>query len=117
MSYDSQTGIANRHDFNKTFSAEYDTNQSGATLVTPSSGKVLKVVGVYVSTESTDGKCRVYFSDDESDQTQTVATFFAADNAVYVPCVVRGDQNAVLKFDSTYGADDNFFVLVNYKEE
>lgn len=114
---DSLTGIANRHDFNKTFTAEYDSNQSGATLITPTSGKLLKVVGVYISTDSTDGKVRVYFSDDENDAVQTVLTAFAADSNNYVPCLVRGDRDAVLKFDSDLGADDNFFILVNYKEE
>jgi hypothetical protein len=113
----SLTAIANDRDYTKTHTAEYDTNQSGATLVTPTDGKVLKIAGVFISTESTDGKCRVYFSDDENDTTQTVVTVFAADSSIYVPCLVRGDRNAVLKFDTTYGADDNFFILVNYDEE
>ena len=117
MSYDSQTAIANRHDFDKTFSAEYEGDQTGLTLITPTSGKTLKIVGVYVSNESTDGKVRVYFSDDEDDSTQTVHTVYGADSNNYIPCVIRGDVNAVLKVDSTLGGADNFFILVNYKEE
>lgn len=118
MSYDSSTAIANRHDYDKTFTAEYDTNQTGATLITPDAGKVLKIVGVYVSTESTDGSIRIYFSDDENDETNTVYQYFAADeNPGYIKLVIRGDKDAVLKFDSDFGADDNFFVLVNYKPE
>lgn len=117
MSYDSLTGVANRHDYDKTFTAEYDVDLSAQTLITPTSGKVLKITGVYISTESTDGKVRVYFSDDENDTVQTVVTAFGAGSNSYVSCVVRGDRDAVLKCDSTLGAQDNFFVLVNYKEE
>src|SRR3990167_729839 len=117
MVYDSQTAIDNRHDYDKTFTAEYDTNQTGTTLITPTSGKLLKIVGVYISTDSTDGKVRVYFSDDENDAVNSVLISYGADSNNYVPMVVRGDRDAVLKFSSDLGADDNFFVLVNYKEE
>lgn len=113
----SLTGIANAHNFDKTFTAEYDTNQSGVTLITPTTGKYLKVVGVYIQSESTDGKVRVYFSDDENDAVQTVLTAFGAGSDGLVPVLVKGDRDAVLKFDSTLGADDNFFILVNYTEE
>ena len=65
MSYRSLTAILNDRDYEKTFTGEFDTNQSGATLLTPTSGKVLKVVGVFISTSSSDGKVRVYFSDNE----------------------------------------------------
>lgn len=114
---DSLTGIANRHDFDKTFSAEYEADQTGLTIITPTSGKTLKIVGVYVSNESTDGKVRIYFNDDENDAIQTVCTIFGADSNNYIPCLVRGDRDAVLKVDSTLGGTDNFFILVNYKEE
>lgn len=113
----SLTGIANDQGFEKTFTAEYDANQTGATLITPTSGKVIKVSGVYISTASTDGKVRVYFSDDENDAVQTVVTAFGAGSGAYIPVLARGDRNAVLKFDSDLGADDNFFILVNYTEE
>jgi hypothetical protein len=116
MAVASLTGIANDQYYDKTFTAEYDTNQSGATLITPSSGKFLKIVGFYISTESTDGKVRIYFSDDENDAVQTVGTAFGANSGGYIPCFVKGDRNAVLKVDSTLGADDNYFILVNYQE-
>ena len=117
MSYRSMTAIDNDRDYDTTFTAEYDTNQTGVTLITPTSGKLLKVVGVYISTESTDGKVRVYFSDDENDATQTVVTAFGDGTGGLIETLVRGDRDAVLKFTSTLGADDNFFILVNYKEE
>ena len=117
MAIRSQTAILNDRDFQKTFTAEYDTNQTGTTLITPTSGKVLRIVGIYISTDSTDGKIRVYFSDDENDTTNTCLISYGADSNNYVPLLIRGDRNAVLKFDSDLGADDNFFVLVNYTEE
>jgi hypothetical protein len=115
MAIDSLTGIANRHDFDKTFTNEYSANQDGVTLITPASGKHLKVVGVYISTDSTDGKVRIYFSDDENDEENTVVTAYGADSNNYVPVIVKGDRDAVLKIDSTLGGDA-FFVIVNYKE-
>ncbi len=118
MGYRSQTAVANDRDYDKTFTAEFDSNQTGATLITPTSGKVLKIVGICTSVDSTDGDLRIYFSDDENDQINTLYKVFGADeNPGYIPMVVRGDRDAVLKFDSTLGADDNYFILVNYKEE
>jgi len=118
MAYDSITAIQNRHDFDKTFTAEYDANQTGATLITPTSGRLLKIAGVHIGMDSTDGSVRVYFSDDENDQINTCLEVYGADdNPGYVPMVIRGDRNAVLKFDSDLGADDNFFILINFKEE
>ena len=117
MSLDSLTGIANRHDFDKTFTAEYSMDETGEVLITPTSGKLIKVVGVYISTASTDGKVRVYFSDDENDAINTVLTAYGADSNNYIPSIVRGDRDATLKFDSTLGDGDNFFIVVNYKEE
>ena len=36
---DSTTGIANRHDFRKSFTAAYDSDPTGVTIITPESGK------------------------------------------------------------------------------
>lgn len=113
----SLTAIANDQGFEKTFTTEGDTNQSGATLITPSTNKVLKVSGVYISTNSTDGKVRVYFSDDENDAVNTVLTSYGVDTNNYVPVIIRGDRNAVLKIDTTLGNGDGYFILVNYTEE
>ena len=112
----SLTAIANENGFDKTFTNEYSANQTGVTLITPTSGKVLKITGVYISTDSTDGDVRVYFSDDENDQINTCLISYGADSNNYVPLLVRGDRDAVLKIDSTLGGD-SFFVLVNYEEE
>lgn len=119
MAYDSLTGIANRHDFDKTLTVEYDNDQTGATIFTPTSGRVAKIVGIYVGTEqASSGSVRIFFSDDENDQENTVYKVYAADeNPGYIPLVIRGDRNAVLKVTSDLGVGQNYFILVNYKEE
>lgn len=117
MSVRSLTAIANDEGFTKTFSAEYTGNASGATLITPSTNKVLKIAGVYLATNSSDGKVRVYFSDDEDDATNTVHAIYGAESNVYIPVLIRGDVNAVLKVDSTVGDGDSYVVIVNYDEE
>lgn len=119
MAIDSLTGIANRHDFDKSFTTEFNADQIGVTLITPTSGKVLKITGVYINSEATSGYVRVFFSDDENDQENTVLSTMAGTSPTsgYVPLVIRGDRNAVLKVSSTLGAGQNYFILVNYKEE
>ena len=118
MSYDSQTAILNRHSFTNSFTTEFDTDQTGVTLMTPTSGKYLKITGAYINSEASSGYVRIYFSDDENDQVNTVIKTFAATSPTtgYVPLVINGDRDAVLKVDSTLGADQNYFMLINYSE-
>lgn len=118
MSLDSQTGILNRHDFDKSYTSEFDTNQSGITVITPTSGKFLHIVGAYINSEATSGYVRIYFSDDENDVENTVLKTFAATSPTsgYIPIVMNGDRDAVLKIESTLGNGQNYFVLINYKE-
>ena len=115
----SLTGIANLHDFDKTFTTEFDTNQTAVDLLTPTSGKVLKITGLYINTEASSGKIRVYFSDDENDAENTILSTHVTTNPCtgYVPLIMRGDRNASAKVTSTLGADQNYFILINYKEE
>lgn len=111
----SLTAIANDQGFEHTYTNEFSGNQTGLTIITPTSGKFLQITGVYVATDSTDGKVRVYFSDDENDAINTVYMSYGAESNNYVPLLLRGDRDAVLKLDSTVGSD-NYFVLVNYTE-
>lgn len=119
--YNSQTAIANRHDFESTFTNEYDNDQD-ADLITPTSGKVLKVTGVQLNIEGTasSGYVRVYFADDENDEVNTIAKVYAGSGVNHFdlnPVVIRGDRNAALKVESTLGVSQNYFISVNYKEE
>ena len=61
MSYDSQTNIANRHNLDTTFTAEYDNDQTAGIILTPTAGKRLKVVSIHISGDATSGRCRIYF--------------------------------------------------------
>jgi len=115
----SLTQIANEHYFNTTYTNEFDMDQAGGTLITPTTGNMLKVRGVYINTEATTGYLRIWFGDDENDQVNTVLTTFAASGPVsgYVPVRIDGDTNAPLKITSTLGAGQNYFIAVNYREE
>ena len=121
-SYDSLTTIKNNHDFDTTFTNEYTENQTAATIITPTSGKSLKITGVYISTEgaTTIGqKIRLYFATTGD----TVATFFpgavtSQESTIEIDSIlVRGAIDETLKITSDLGAGKNYFILVNYKEE
>ncbi len=114
MSIDSLTAIANRHDFDTTFTNEYDSDQD-LSVVTPSSGKLLKITGISVTVEGTasTGSVRLAFAGN------TVAEIYAGgtESTLLKDVVIRGIRNEALQLVSTLGADQNFFLQINYKEE
>jgi hypothetical protein len=110
MSYESQTALANRAGFANSFTAEYDNNQTAATVITPASGKKLSIKGVYVGTGATSGKIRLFFQSSGN----TVVTLYAADEPGYIPLFVEGAVDEPLKMTTSFGADTAYFVLVNY---
>ena len=120
MTYASQTAIANRHDFDKTFTAEYSANQTEGVLITPTTGKSLKIVGVHVTTEATSGKVRIWFDNDVDGNENTIATGYATDGGgtviVQDNMVVRGARDEQLLITSTFGAS-SYFVAIDFKEE
>ena len=120
MSVNSLTQIANKHNFTNTFTNEYDRDQT-ITIITPTSGKKIKVTGVYLSTEgaTTIGqKIRVYFAT----STNTVTSFFpsavanAASTIEVSNIIVTGAVDEVLKLTSNLGDDKNYYIAVNYEE-
>lgn len=125
MSYDSQTAIANRHDFDKTFTAAYEGNQTDLTILTPESGKSLAIKGVYLSCEgggAAGSYAQIRFTTDEDGNANTVFRndIFASNSGWmgnYIPMLIRGDRNAPLKLTASVGAGFTIFVLINYKEE
>ena len=121
MSVNSLTKIANKHNFTNTFTAEYNLDKTALTLITPTSGKKIKVTGVYISTEgaTTIGqKIRVYFVTSAN----TVASFFpsaVANTASTIELsniVVEGAVDEVLSLTSDLGNDKNYYIAVNYEE-
>jgi len=111
----SQTDIANSQDYDTTFTNEYSFDQTNGTILTPTSGKRLAIKGVYVGTTATTGECRLIIAD--STGTDTVVDFFGNAQVGYIPVLIKGNRNAPLKVTSTLGADKNYFILVNYREE
>ena len=120
--YRSQTAIANDRDFTATFTNEYTEDQTAVAIITPSTGRSLKITGVYISTEgaTTIGqKVRLYFATSAN----TVASFFpsaVADTASTIEIdkiLVRGAQNEALSLTSNLGAGKNYYIAINYKEE
>jgi len=119
---DSLTTIKNNHDFDTTFTNEYDENQTAVTLITPTSGKSLKITGVYISTEgaTTIGqKIRLYFatSDDTVATIIPAAVSNQASSMVVSPIIVRGAIDETLKITSNLGSGKNYFICINYKQE
>lgn len=113
--FKSQTAIANSLDFDTTFTSEYSFDQTNNTILTPTSGTRLAIKGVYIGTTASTGEARLIITD--STGTDTVVDFFANSQAGYIPLLIKGNRNAPLKVTSTYGADKNYFVLVNFREE
>lgn len=111
--FKSQTAIANARDFDTSFTTQYDNNQTNKDIITPTSGTKLAIKGVYVGTEATSGYIRLEFGTSGN----TVCTVFANAQPGYIEVDVKGAQNEALRMDSAFGADKNFFVLVNYREE
>lgn len=114
MGYSSQTDVLNRQDFEVSFTVEQDSNQTAQTLLTPTSGKSLQIKGVYINTEASSGDIRLYFATSAN----TVIKTYGATGPVtgYVPVFIQGQRNEPLKLTDTLGADQNYFILVNYKE-
>ena len=114
MSLDSPVTIANRHDFETSFTSEYDTNKTALTIITPTTGKIVGVKGIYINTEGNSGYIRVYFGTSGN----SIFTIYAGATPAsgYVPLVIDGSVNETIKVTSTVGNGNNYYLLVNYKE-
>ena len=115
MGLNSQTTISNKHDWDTSYTNEFDNDQTAATIITPTSGTALNIKGVYINTEGNSGYIRLYMGTSSN----TVFTIYAAATPAsgYVPVQINGSRNEVLKITSTVGAASNYFLLVNYKED
>lgn len=117
MALDSLTTIANRDSYKKSHTAVYDSNVNGATILSPVAGKTLKIKGIAIDTAAATGSVRLFFSDDENDQENTVYKFYAdgENNHDYIPVHINGDKDAVLKMTSDLGGE--FFLIINYSDD
>jgi len=114
MHLESMTTIANRHDFDTSYTNEFDNNQTAATIITPTSGTYASVKGIYINTEGNSGYIRVYFGTSND----SIFTIYAGATPAsgYVPMNIDGDVDEVIKVTSTVGNGSNYYLLVNYKE-
>ena len=111
MAIDSLTAMGNRHNFNQpSYTNEFSGNQTALAIITPTTGKKISVKGIYVGTNATTGKARIYFATSAN----TAATIYAADGGSYVPLFAEGAVNEALTLTTTFG--EPTFILVNYSE-
>jgi hypothetical protein len=118
MAVDSLTDISNRTSFTNTFTAEFD-NDASESIITPTSGKSIKVVGVKFSTEGTGtaGESIRLSFDTTGD---TIFEWYPStdpDSFDTGDILIRGAQNEVITLNSDLEAENNFFIAVNYREE
>jgi len=115
MSVQAASEVLSRHDFNATYTNEYDSNQTNLSIVSPSAGKKLKIIGGYISMDGTAtvGYVKLNFLNN------TVIKVFAGSGTFFDfhDILVYGEQGGSLKLNSTLGTDQNFVVVVNYEEQ
>ena len=115
MSIDSPMHIANRHDFNATYTNEFDSNQTNLSIISPTGNNKIKVTGVYIAVEGSanQGFVKLGFSGN------TVAkAYIGAGQTLFdfKDILVSGANGEDLKLNSTLGSSQNFLVVVNYKD-
>ncbi|MFA5037169.1 MAG: hypothetical protein WC479_08350 [Candidatus Izemoplasmatales bacterium] len=114
---ESLTTIKNNHDFSNTFTTEYDEDVTAKTIITPESGKRIRVTGVTISTEgatSAGQYIRAYFAT----SADTIAKVFCTNgvqNTSVTPIVIEGAIDEPVKITSTLGVGKNFYFSINYK--
>ena len=111
----SQTAILNDRDFTNTFTNEYDNPINQLTIITPTTGKKLVIIGVYISTEATSGTIRLRFNTSAN----LVAKIYPSAGITvsgYIPLFVEGNVDEVLSMTATTASDENYYIIVNYKE-
>ena len=109
--------ILNSSYIEKTFTLTVDnaTTGTGLTIITPTTGKAITVVGYYVSTAAV-GQVSLRFltSGDTIGATESVAA--GTTTPGYIPCLVTGAINEVVTLISTVTDQNKVFVSVNYNE-
>jgi len=117
MSLDSLTTIANTHDFDNTYTAEFENNVSGITLITPTTGKSLKITGIFYNHEgaSAAGNMTALFLGSNTVAKLHPGTAPGSQNIE--PFIVRGARNQALTLTSNLGNGKSYYLAINYKEE
>ena len=115
--YDTKTGLVSllvsRGHGKTTFTEEYTAAQSDTTIITPSSGKKLDIVGVTLATDATTGDIYLTFATSGKIVMPLYASAFS--RAINDDMHVEGAVDEVLTLNTTTGTS-KLFVLVNYRE-
>jgi len=113
--YDSQTEIANRHDFRATVSKSYTQSQSQTTFLSPSSGERLIVTGGFITTDTTSGRILIYFRDSGVVIADLYPNNSGQQTFPLETCLFIGREDDPLMVTTTTGAN-NVFVSLNVNE-
>jgi hypothetical protein len=100
----------------QTHTAEYDADQSGALIVTPSKGRKLKVTGVSISTEgASDGERKIRLSIGK----RLICSYFPStvpDSYEIRDLSIKGKTDEPILLVSTLGGGQRYFLAINYSE-
>lgn len=113
MAQDSLQASTERHDFDTSYTNEFDNDQSNADIITPAAGKALRIASIAITTEATSGSLRLKIG------SNTLFTYFASsgnNGSGLIQLTREGGNDEAVKLTSTLGAGSNYFVLVNYEE-
>lgn len=110
--YKSLTEIANNHLFTDTHTVEYTANQTGTTLLTPTSGNRIKIVHIKINTKATTGQVKIY--DDLSQEPIAILNAENPGDGEYY-MVFHGTKNGTIKVTSTTG-NNSVFISIDYTQ-
>lgn len=112
VAFDSQTTIANRHDFSDTYTNEFTSNQTALTIITPSTGKSIRTARIDINTKATTGQVKIY--DHKSNRIAAILNAEGGGVASF-ETIFNGAKDSALKLTSTTGTN-SVFISINYRE-
>ena len=96
-----------------TFTSLYTGNQTNVTMITPTAGKKLQIIGVLATSEDALFEIIIEFL---TSGKIVMKHFESATLGSYIPCNISGNTDEVLSLNITGSAGKEWFVQVNYAE-
>lgn len=96
-----------------TYTIELTGDQTDLTLVTPTAGKKLQVIGVFLTSEDALFEAVIEFL---TSGKVVMKHFESATLGSYIPCNITGNTNEVLSINISNSAGQKWFIQVNYAE-
>ena len=97
-----------------TFTGAYSGNQTSETLITPTAGKQLQIIGVQITSDDAVFDCKVEF---ETSGIIISQHFEQGTLGGYIPVNLTGATDEVLSLTITGSAGQNWFFTINYAEQ